>query len=79
MPATFSIIGLALNFIGVIVLFRYGMPYRVRTGGEIVLITGQKDEGSKVLDLEYGNLGLLGLGALLIGTVFQIVGAIVPH
>ena len=26
MPATFSIIGLALNLMGVIVLFRYGMP-----------------------------------------------------
>jgi hypothetical protein len=34
MPATFSIIGLALNLLGVIVLFRYGMPYRVRTEGE---------------------------------------------
>jgi hypothetical protein len=34
MPATFSIIGLALNLIGVIVLFRYGMPYRVRTEGD---------------------------------------------
>jgi hypothetical protein len=31
MPATFSISGLTLNLIGVIVLFRYGMPYRVRT------------------------------------------------
>ena len=31
MPATFSIIGLALNLIGVIVLFRYGMPYRARS------------------------------------------------
>jgi hypothetical protein len=34
MPAIFGIIGLALNLMGVIVLFRYGMPYRVRTGGD---------------------------------------------
>ena len=55
MPATFSIIGLALNLMGVIVLFRYGMPYRVRTEGD----TGS----ATVLDVEHHNLGLFGLGA----------------
>jgi hypothetical protein len=70
MPAVFSIIGLVLNVSGVLVLFYYGMPYRVRTGG---------DTGSgTVLDMEQHNLGLLGLGAVLIGTALQIIGAIVP-
>jgi hypothetical protein len=69
MPAVFSIIGLVLNVSGVLVLFYYGMPYRVRTG----------DTGSgTVLDVEHHNLGLLGLGAVLIGTALQIIGAIVP-
>ena len=72
MPAIFSIIGMTLNLIGVIVLFRYGMPYRVRTGGNIGRIIQQKDEGARVLDVEYHNFGLLGLGAVVIGTVFQI-------
>jgi hypothetical protein len=49
---------------------RYGMPYRVRTEGD----TGS----ATVLDVEHHNLGLFGLGAILIGTVFQIIGAIVP-
>jgi hypothetical protein len=71
MPATFGIIGLALNLIGFIVLFRYGMPYRARSEGD----TG----GATVLDVEHHNLGLFGLGAVLIGTTFQIIGAIVPH
>jgi hypothetical protein len=62
---------LALNLVGVIVLFRYGMPYPVRTEGD----TGS----ATVLDVEHHNLGLFGLGAILIGTVFQIIGAIVPH
>ena len=78
MPAIFSIIGMTLNLIGVIVLFRYGMPYRVRTGGNIGRIIQQKDEGARVLDVEYHNFGLLGLGAVVIGTVIQIIGAIVP-
>jgi hypothetical protein len=63
---------------GVIVLFRYGMPYQVRTGGEIGISLDQVDEGAKVLEMEYDNLGLLGLGAVLIGTAFQIIGVIVP-
>jgi len=69
MPAVFSIIGLVLNVSGVLVLFYYGMPYRVRTGG---------DTGGTVLNMEQHNLGLLGLGAVLIGTALQIIGAIVP-
>jgi hypothetical protein len=77
MPAIFSIIGLALNLIGVIVLFRYGMPYRVRTGGDIRVPISPQD--AKVLDVEHNNLGLFGLGAVLIGTTFQIIGTIVPH
>ena len=71
MPAIFSIIGLVLNVCGVLVLFYYGMPYRVGTGGD----TGK----ATVLDMERHNLGLFGLGAVLIGTAFQIIGAIVPH
>jgi hypothetical protein len=78
MPATFSIIGLVLNLIGVIILFRYGMPYRVRTGGAQYLLLERKDEGAKVLEVEYDNFGLLGLGAVLIGTAFQIIGSVVP-
>jgi hypothetical protein len=70
MPAVFSIIGLVLNVSGVLLLFYYGMPYRARTGGD----TGS----ATVLDVEHHNLGLLGLGAVLIGTAFQIIGAIVP-
>jgi hypothetical protein len=38
------------------------------------------DPGSAtILDVEHHNLGLFGLGAVLIGGVFQIIGAIVPH
>jgi hypothetical protein len=78
MPAIFSSIGLVLNLTGVIVLFRYGMPYRVRTGGDSNLLLVGKDEGAKSLDVEYDNLGRLGLIVVLTGTVFQVIGTIVP-
>jgi hypothetical protein len=52
MPAVFTVIGLVLNLVGVILLFRYGMPYRVRTEGNIGRIIQQKDEGAKALEVE---------------------------
>ena len=36
--ADFSIAGLVLNLIGVILLFRYGMPYRVEVKGYSLLL-----------------------------------------
>jgi hypothetical protein len=72
--------GLALNLMGVIVLFRYGIPCRVQTEGNTGNARTEGDTGSAtVLDVEHHNLGLFGLGAVLIGTAFQIIGAIVPH
>ena len=32
--AVINVFGLVANLVGVILLFRYGMPYRVRTKGE---------------------------------------------
>ena len=42
--AAWNIWGLLLVLIGVLLLFIYGMPYRVRTGGDLFIILEQKDE-----------------------------------
>jgi len=39
---TWNIIGLVLVMVGVIVLFAFGMPYRVRSGGAINLIFNER-------------------------------------
>ena len=36
--------GIVLSVCGVLILFRYGMPYRVRTGGANFLLLEKKDE-----------------------------------
>jgi hypothetical protein len=36
--AAFTVAGLIANLAGVILLFRYDMPFRVRTGGQIVRV-----------------------------------------
>jgi hypothetical protein len=77
MPAAYSIIGILLNLVGVILLFRYGMPYRVRTQGYTARVIMPPDEGAKALEVWWGNLGLLGLLSIGTGTVFQVIGAVI--
>jgi hypothetical protein len=74
--AHWNVLGLILSLVGVLLLFKYGMPYRTRDGGAIHLIAEQTDQKEKALDATYGKLGWVGLAAIILGTVFQIVGAI---
>lgn len=67
-------IGLACNMAGVILLFRYGMPYRVETGGLIGLAAEQEDQEAKKWEPVYKKLGYLGLALVIIGTALQAYG-----
>jgi uncharacterized protein YjeT (DUF2065 family) len=73
--ATLNIIGLVLNLVGVIILFRYGMPFHVPTGGAVHLIAEQVDAAEKALESRYEVFGYFGLVAIVVGTGMQIVGA----
>ncbi len=73
--AALNIIGLVLNLVGVIILFRYGMPYHVPTGGAVHIITEQIDTAEKALESRYEIFGYFGLVAIVAGTALQIVGA----
>jgi hypothetical protein len=39
----FNIVGLAFTLIGILTLFRWGMPFHVESRGEVFLVTGAKD------------------------------------
>lgn len=56
-----NIIGLVLSFAGVIILFRYGMPFKVRTGGASHIILEQTDEAEVELEARYDKYGQGGL------------------
>jgi hypothetical protein len=66
--------GLVLSLIGVLLLFRYGMPYRVRTGGLPLRVTISSDPRAAALERRYTIVGWLGLFLVVIGTICQIVG-----
>jgi hypothetical protein len=64
--------GIVLALVGVIALFRYGMPFKVKTGGVTYIITDAVDENEKRLEARYALYGYLGLFAIVTGTALQI-------
>jgi hypothetical protein len=42
-----NLFGLAFSLLGVLMLFRYGMPYHVPSGGAVHIIGEQVDEAEK--------------------------------
>ena len=68
--------GLVLSLIGVLLLFRYGMPYRVRTRGQPIRVAISSDPRAATLERRYEMLGWLGLLLVVLGTMSQIVGAV---
>ena len=66
-----SIAGLVLSLIGVLLLFRYGMPFRVHTGR----VTISSDPRAAALDRRYAMLGWFGVFLVVLGTICQIIGA----
>ena len=65
-----------MNLAGVILLFRYGMPYRVRSEGYSYLVTDNADKHEAATDKRYDLLGKLGLVLIVAGTGAQIVAAL---
>lgn len=71
-----AVIGLVSALLGLLLLFRYGMPFRVETRGEISIVTGGIDSNEIALEQRYRTLGYLGLGFAIIGTFLQIAAVI---
>lgn len=73
-PSGWSILGLAINFIGVCLLFRWGIPYYVRTGGAISIVLEQTDEKAKAEEKAASHIGWCGLSLVALGTAMQMLG-----
>jgi hypothetical protein len=71
-PQAMNIIGLVANAVGVILLFMFGMPFRVAsTKGELLRTSIVRPDEKRTDDL-YKWLGYLGLALILAGAVLQI-------
>jgi hypothetical protein len=78
MTATqWNILGLLMVLGGVLLLFRYGMPYRVRSEGDVYLVTGEKNQADRKQERLYAILGWVGLVLVVLGTISQIKAALI--
>jgi hypothetical protein len=64
--------GLVLNLAGVLLLFRYGMPYRTRTDGMQSILLEKKDDNAIRVERMYGFYGWIGIVLIVTGTILQI-------
>jgi len=63
--------------VGVLILFRWGMPFRVRSGGAGYLMLQQIDEKAIAAERRYTMIGYIGLALLVLGSVLQMVAVLV--
>jgi hypothetical protein len=74
LPRQLNISGLSLSLIGVLLLFFFGMPYRIRSEGQSYIVTEQTSAAEKAKDALFSKLGFAGLVLIALGTFLQIVG-----
>lgn len=73
MNTAINTIGLFLDLIGVLLLFKFGLPSNVDKNGYIGLILEQEDENEKLKWKKYNFWSKIGLGFILIGFILQII------
>lgn len=73
--STWTVLSVVLGLGGVLLLFRYGMPYRVESKGWSIVVVEEIDPNETILDRRYKRLGLLGLAMTIAGGVCQVIAA----
>lgn len=65
--------GIVLSLVGVLILFQYGMPFRIPTGGVTYIVAERIDEEEKRVDDRHVTIGYAGIILIVIGAIAQIV------
>jgi hypothetical protein len=66
-------LGLVLDIVGAILLFKFGLPEMERTGGQEKIVTNKFDEAAVAKEERYDRFGKLGLVSLIMGFLFQLL------
>jgi hypothetical protein len=75
--AQWNAAGQIMALVGVVILFRYGMPFRVNAGGGDMVTTNPTEANIRQDKLHWW-LGLFGLALVLIGGAIQVVLNFLP-
>jgi hypothetical protein len=71
-----NIIGLLLGMVGVITLFVFGMPFRIRRGGMSFLALNEVDQADLKQERQFDVLGWIGFVFVIAGTICRIVATL---
>jgi len=72
-----AVAGIVLNLAGVLLLFRYGMPFRVETKGAGYLMLEETDQAAIRAEQLYRVLGNVGLALVVIGSALQAFAVVI--
>ena len=71
--------GLALDVVGVVFIWRYGLPEPLSRKGAIFIITEQTDETEKSKAAKYDLLSKIGLCLVISGFLLQIASNFIAN
>jgi len=71
--------GLLMGLVGVLILFRYGMPFHVPTHGHNYIYDSYTNNPDITLEHRYTRWGYVGLGCLVVGTILQMLALWSPR
>ena len=66
-------LGLVLDIVGVVMIWRYGLPEPLSRKGAIYIIAEQSDQAEKAKAARYDLLSKTGLGLVLVGFLLQFL------
>lgn len=71
-----NVIGLTFDIIGVLMLFKYGLPSDINKNGHISIITTQVDNDEIHKYKKYKRLSYIALSSIIIGFILQALSTI---
>ncbi len=77
MATTLTAMGLTLNIVGTLLIWRFGLPEAVSRKGEDFLITSHRDPSQIKKAKQYDRFSALGAFLLVVGFLLQLIGILV--
>ncbi|WP_439407213.1 hypothetical protein [Legionella bozemanae] len=68
-----NIVSYIFGFIGSLIIYIYGIPNQIDTGGQISMVLEQEDEEEKIKIKKFRKFSKFGLSLIALSFLFQII------